>query len=162
MNIGHDQGRFMQLLVEMTGARTVVEVGTFTGMSALWLARGLPVDGRLICFDLVDTYVDTAMEAWTEAGVADRIDMRIGPAADGSRGAARRAACRSRVHRRRQDGLPHVPRPAAAAAERTGAILVDNVLWGGAVVDPGDNSPRHGCATRVQRPRGSSATTSMR
>ena len=83
MNIGHDQGRFMQMLVEMTGARTVVEVGTFTGMSALWLARGLPVDGRLICFDLVDTYLDTAMEAWAEAGVADRIDMRIGPAADG-------------------------------------------------------------------------------
>ncbi len=80
MNIGHDQGRFMQMLVEMTGATTVVEVGTFTGMSALWLARGLSDGGRLICFDLVDTYVDTATEAWTAAGVADRIDMRIGPA----------------------------------------------------------------------------------
>jgi len=140
MNIGQDQGRFMQLLVEMTGARTVVEVGTFTGMSALWLARGLPADGRLICFDLVDTYVDTAMEAWTEAGVADRIEMRIGPAADGLA------------------ALPEAPHVDLAFidADKTGyrtylelllprlsdrgAILVDNVLWSGAVIDPGDDS----------------------
>jgi len=141
MNIGHDQGRFMQMLVEMTGARTVVEVGTFTGMSALWLARGLPAGGRVICFDLVDTYVETATEAWAAAGVTDRIDMRIGPAADGL------AALPDEPHvdlafidadktgyRTYLDLL--LPR----LSER-GAILVDNVLWGGAVIDPGDNSP---------------------
>jgi caffeoyl-CoA O-methyltransferase len=140
MNIGHDQGRFMQMLVEVTGANTVVEVGTFTGMSALWLARGLSGDGRLICFDLVDTYLDTAMEAWTAAGVADRIDMRIGPAADGL------AALPAEPHvdlafidadkvgyRNYLDQL--LPR----LADR-GAILVDNVLWSGAVVDPADTS----------------------
>jgi len=140
MNIGHDQGRFMQMLVEMTGARTVVEVGTFTGMSALWLARGLPADGRLICFDLVDSYVETATEAWTAAGVTDRIDMRVGPAADGL------AALSAR---------PHIDL-AFIDADKTGyrtyldlllprltdrgAILVDNVLWSGAVIDPADTS----------------------
>ena len=139
MNIGHDQGRFMQMLVEMTAARTVVEVGTFTGMSALWLACGLPADGRLICFDLVDTYVETATEAWMAAGVADSIDMRIGPAADGL------------------DALPAEPHIDLAFIDadkigyRTyldllprvtdrGAILADNVLSGGAVIDPTDTS----------------------
>jgi caffeoyl-CoA O-methyltransferase len=140
MNIGQDQGRFMQMLVEMTGARTVVEVGTFTGMSALWLARGLPEGGRLICFDLVDTYLETAAEAWTAAGVVDRIDLRIGPAAEGLA------------------ALPPEPHVDLAFidADKTGyrtyldlllprlgdrgAILVDNVLWGGAVVDPDDTS----------------------
>jgi len=138
MNIGEDQGRFMKMLVEVTGARTVVEVGTFTGMSALWLARGLPADGRLICFDLVDTYVDTATEAWTEAGVADRIDMRIGPAADGL------AALPGDRHidlafvdadkpgyRTYLDLL--LPRMTDA-----GMILVDNVLWSGRVADADD------------------------
>ncbi|WP_040491825.1 O-methyltransferase [Ilumatobacter nonamiensis] len=135
MNIGEDQGRFMQLLVEATGARTIVEVGTFTGMSALWLARGLPTDGRLICFDLVDTYLETAMEAWTAAGVADRIDMRIGPAADGLA---------------QLPDEPHVDLAfldADKGGYRTyldlllprlterGAILVDNVLWSGRILD---------------------------
>lgn len=140
MNIGDDQGRFMQMLVELAGARTVVEVGTFTGMSALWLARGLPADGRLICFDLVDTYLETATEAWSAAGVADRIEMRIGAAADGL------AALPAEAHidlafidadkvgyRSYLDLL--LPR----LTER-GAILVDNVLWSGAVIDPDDTS----------------------
>ncbi|MEO1057756.1 MAG: class I SAM-dependent methyltransferase, partial [Actinomycetota bacterium] len=83
MNIAEDQGRFLKMLVEISGASTVVEVGTFTGMSALWLARGLPPGGRLICFELVDTYLDTAQTAWRAAGVDDRIEVRIGPAADG-------------------------------------------------------------------------------
>lgn len=136
MNIGHDQGQFLEAIVAITGARTVVEVGTFTGMSALWMARGLPADGRLICFDLVDTYLDTAMEAWTAAGVADRIEMRIGPAADGL------AALPNEPHidvafidadkagyRAYLDLL--LPR----LTDR-GVILVDNVLWSGEVANP--------------------------
>src|SRR5918995_1264391 len=57
MNIGLDQGRFMSMLVSLLDARTLVEVGTFTGMSALWLARGLRDGGRLICFDISDEYL---------------------------------------------------------------------------------------------------------
>ena len=138
MNIGHDQGQFLEAMVAITGARTVVEVGTFTGMSALWMARGLPADGRLICFELVDTYLATAIEAWTAAGVDDRIEVRIGRAADGL------AALPDESHvdlafidadkggyRTYLDLL--LPR----MTER-GVILVDNVLWSGAVVDPSD------------------------
>jgi len=135
MNIGADQGRFLATLVAVSGARLVVEVGTFTGMSALWMARALPLDGRLICFDITDRYLDTAREAWQEAGVDDRIEVRIGPAAESLA------------------DLPHDPSVDLAFidADKTGygaylelllprlsergVIVVDNVLWSGAVVD---------------------------
>lgn len=139
MNIGVDEGRFLQMLVGLVGAETVVEVGTFTGMSALWLARGLPPEGRLVCFELRDDYLATAQEAWTAAGVADRIEVRIGPAAE------------------RIAELPEEPHldlsfvDADKGGYRTyldlllprtrdrGVIAVDNVLWSGAVVDPADS-----------------------
>lgn len=140
MNIGDDQGRFMEMLAALARASLIVEVGTFTGMSALWLARGLAAGGRMICFDLVDTYVQTATEAWEEAGVADRIEMRIGPAAEGL------AALPDE---------PHIDL-AFVDADKTGyrtyldlllprmndggVILVDNVLWSGQVIDPDDES----------------------
>ena len=136
MNIGQDQGRFMSMLVASIGARTVIEVGTFTGMSALWLARGLPDGGRLVCFDITDKYLATAREAWADAGVDDRIEVRIGPAADGL------AALPAEPHvdlafidadkpgyRQYLDLL--LPR----LTDR-GVILVDNVLWGGSIIDP--------------------------
>jgi caffeoyl-CoA O-methyltransferase len=64
MNIEQDQGRFLEFLVGMIGARTVVEVGTFTGMSALFLARGLPEGGRLVCFDLDERFVELGRPYW--------------------------------------------------------------------------------------------------
>jgi caffeoyl-CoA O-methyltransferase len=136
MNIEHDQGRLLALFVELLGAELVVEVGTFTGMSALWLARALPPSGRLICFDITDRYLPTAREAWTAAGVDERIEVRIGPAAE------------------RLAELPIDPMVDLAFidADKTGyvtyldlllprlrpggMIVVDNTLWSGAVVDP--------------------------
>ncbi len=104
-------------------------------MSALWLARGLDRHGRLICFDISDEYLATAQEAWTAAGVADRIDFRLGPAAEGL------AALPNEPHidlafidadkggyRTYLDEL--LPR----MSER-GVILVDNVLWSGRIID---------------------------
>jgi len=136
MNIGQDQGRFMSMLVALMDARTVIEVGTFTGMSALWLARGLPDGGRLVCFDITDKYLATAREAWAAAGIDDRIEVRIGPAADGL------AELPDEPHvdlafidadkpgyRRYLDLL--LPR-----LNERGVILVDNVLWGGSIIDP--------------------------
>lgn len=140
MNIGDDQGRFMKMLAEVMSAKTIVEVGTFTGMSALWLAQGLSDDGQMLCFDVTDTYLETATKAWEAAGVADRIDFRLGRAVDGL------AELPSEPHidlafidadkvsyRQYLDLL--LPR----MTDR-GVILVDNVLWGGAVVDDEDAS----------------------
>jgi caffeoyl-CoA O-methyltransferase len=140
MNIGEDQGRFLEMLVALMDARTVVEVGTFTGMSALWLARGLPDGGRLTCFDISDEFLPAANVAWEAAGVADRIDVRIGPAAE------------------TLAELPDEPHIDLAFidADKTGyrtyldlllprvndrgVVLVDNVIWGGSVVRDDDQS----------------------
>jgi caffeoyl-CoA O-methyltransferase len=80
MQIGHDQAVMMETLVRATGARSAVEVGTFTGYSALAIARGLPADGKLLCCDTSAEWGDIAREHWRRAGVDDRIELKIGPA----------------------------------------------------------------------------------
>jgi caffeoyl-CoA O-methyltransferase len=80
MQISEEQGAFMQLLVAAIGARSVIEVGTFTGYSSLCMARALPGDGRLICIDQNQEWTDIARKYWTRASVQDRIELRLGPA----------------------------------------------------------------------------------
>ncbi len=80
MQIGPDQGQFMALLVKLIGARRCIEVGTYTGYSALGVARALPPDGELIACDVSRTFTDVGEPFWREAGVADKIKLRIQPA----------------------------------------------------------------------------------
>ena len=82
MQISPDQGRFLALLVGLTGARRALEVGTFTGYSALCVASVLPADGRLVACDISAEWTAIGRRYWEEAGVADRIDLRLGPARD--------------------------------------------------------------------------------
>lgn len=139
MNIGDDQGRFMEMLAGAMAAETIVEVGTFTGMSALWLARGLAPGGRLICFDLVDTYVETATEAWEAAGVADRIEMRIGPAADGLAKLPTEPHIDLAFVDADKPGYRDYLDLLLPRMRDRGVILVDNVLWSGRVIDSSDD-----------------------
>jgi len=140
MNIGQDQGRLLMWLVQLTGARTVVEVGTFTGMSALWLARALPDGGRLICFDRSDEYTSVGRPFWERAGVADRIDVRLGDAAerlgelpeDLDLGFAFVDADKVGYQRYLDLLLPRL-RPG-------GMLAFDNTLWRGQVIDDADHS----------------------
>jgi caffeoyl-CoA O-methyltransferase len=135
MQIAPEQGAFMTMLTQLLEVRNAVEVGTFTGYSALCLARGLADGGRLLCCDVSEEWTSIAREAWDEAGVADRIELRIAPAID---------TLRSLPAERTID-LAFVdadkPMYGAYADEildrmRPGGVLmVDNVLWGGAVVD---------------------------
>ena len=81
MQIAPEQGAFLTLLVRLIGARTAVEVGTFTGLSALCIAEGLPEDGQLTCFDISEQWTSIGVPFWEEAGLADRIELVIGPAA---------------------------------------------------------------------------------
>jgi caffeoyl-CoA O-methyltransferase len=81
MQIGPDQGTFMTMLARLIGASRAVEVGTFTGYSAICIARGLADGGRLLCCDVSEEWTSVAREYWKRAGVADQIDLRIGPAA---------------------------------------------------------------------------------
>ena len=136
MNIGVDQGRLLETLVAVTGARLVVEVGTFTGMSALWMARALPADGRLICFDITDEYLDTARDAWTAAGVDDRIEIRIGPAADGLAALPPEPTIDLAFVDADKTGYAQYLDLLLPRLTDRGLIVVDNVLWSGAVADP--------------------------
>src|SRR5690242_10115820 len=85
MQIAPEQGAFMTLLTKLVGVRFAVEVGTFTGYSAICIARGLAPGGRLLCLDVSEEWTAIARRHWAEAGVEDRIELRLGPAADALR-----------------------------------------------------------------------------
>ncbi len=106
MQISPDEGVFLQLITRASGARHAVEVGTFTGYSALCIARALPADGTLLCCDVSEEWTSIGQRYWAEAGVADKIDLRIAPAIDTLRSLPADRAVRPRLHRRRQAQLP--------------------------------------------------------
>jgi caffeoyl-CoA O-methyltransferase len=142
MQIGPDQGTFMTLLARLVGAARAVEVGTFTGYSAICVARGLTDGGRLLCCDVSEEWTSVAREYWKRAGLADRIELRLGPA--------------TRTLRELPDGTTFDY--AFIDADKTsyveywdlivpmirpnGVILVDNTLSHGRVVDPGNTAER--------------------
>ena len=135
MNIGQDQGRLLQFLVELADARLVVEVGTFTGMSALWLARGLRPGGRLLCFDISDEYPAVGRPFWERAGVADHIEVRVGPAADGLAALpAERHVDLAFIDADKGGYAAYFELLLPRLSER-GLLVIDNVLWSGNVID---------------------------
>src|SRR5689334_25396149 len=79
MQIAPEQGAFLTVLTRLVGARSAVEVGTFTGYSAICIARGLAEGGRLLCCDVSEEWTAIARRAWAAAGVADRIELRLAP-----------------------------------------------------------------------------------
>jgi caffeoyl-CoA O-methyltransferase len=136
MQIAPEQAAFMTLLTRAIGARRAVEVGTFTGLGTLSLARGLPDDGELIACDVSEEWTSIGRPYWEQAGVAHKIDLRIGPAL---------ATLRSLPLEENVDiSFIDADKPGYAAyfeelLRRTrpgGLILADNVLWGGRVIDP--------------------------
>lgn len=82
MQIPGEQGTFLSILAAAVAPRNAIEIGTFTGYSSLCIARGMPADGRLLCLDINDEWTSIAQEHWKQAGVADRIELRLGPATD--------------------------------------------------------------------------------
>ncbi len=82
MQISAEQGTLLTMLVGLSGARRAVEVGTFTGYSSICIARGMPADGRLIACDVSEEWTSVARRYWDKAGVSDKIELRLGPAAD--------------------------------------------------------------------------------
>jgi predicted O-methyltransferase YrrM len=82
MQIAPEQGAFMALVVRLIGARRILEIGTFTGYSSAAMALAMPPDGRMTCLDVSREWTDVARRAWADAGVADRVELRIGPAVE--------------------------------------------------------------------------------
>lgn len=136
MNVSENQGRFLKLLVELAGARHVVEIGTFTGASALWLARGLPGGGSLTCFELDERYVEVGRRAWAEAGVADRITVVIGPAAERLAEIPAEPAFDLAFIDADKESYGTYLELVLERLRPGGVVAVDNTLWGGAVADP--------------------------
>jgi len=139
MQVAPEQGAFMTILTRLLGARRAIEVGTFTGYSALSIARGLPDDGLLICCDVSEEWTSIGCPYWEKAGVADKIDLRLAPAIetlttlvrDPGRANSFDLAFIDALKTEYQDYIEllyGLMRPG-------GAILVDNVLWSGNVID---------------------------
>ena len=137
MQIGADQARLLGWLVRLIGARRTLEIGTFTGASALAVAQALPDDGRLVACDVSDEWTSIARRYWSEAGVRHKIDLRLGPALD------------TLAQLRREGGGPfdfafidadkepiRAYFEGALALMRVGGLVaVDNTLWGGQVTE---------------------------
>jgi predicted O-methyltransferase YrrM len=141
MQIAPEQGQLMALLVELTGARRVLEIGCFTGYSALAMALALPPDGRLITLDVNHDWSEIGRRAWREAGVEAKIELRLGLALDSLDKMLAEGAADSFdlvFVDADKKSYPDYYERALALVRPGGLILLDNVLWGGAVADPDD------------------------
>jgi caffeoyl-CoA O-methyltransferase len=136
MQIAPEQGAFMTLLARAIGARRAIEVGTFTGYSALCLARGLAPDGRLLCCDVSEEWTAIARRFWEKAGVADRIELRIGPAAETLAALPTEPDVDLAFIDADKGGYPVYYEEIVKRLRPGGLVLVDNVLWFGRVADP--------------------------
>jgi predicted O-methyltransferase YrrM len=136
MLVSPEQAAFLTLLTRTLGVRRAVEIGTFTGFSSLAIARGMAADGRLICLDISDRYTSVARRYWARAGVADRIELRLGPAAETVRALPADAGLDLAFIDADKTGYPTYWHELVPRMRPGGVILIDNVLWDGAVLDP--------------------------
>ena len=137
MQVAPEQGALLTMLTKLVGARSAVEVGTFTGYSSLCIARGLVPGGRLLCCDVSDEWTTIARRFWERAGVADRIELRIAPALETLRALPEDATVDLAFIDADKPGYVDYYEELVRRMRPGGLVLVDNVLWGGSVVDAG-------------------------
>jgi caffeoyl-CoA O-methyltransferase len=140
MQIAPEQGAFMTMLTQLVGARFAVEVGTFTGYSALCIARGLASGGRLLCCDVNEEWTSIGRRHWDEAGVADRIELVLAPAVDTLSALPDEPTIDLAFIDADKTNYVNYYEQIVRRVRPNGLILVDNVLWGGRVVDAGDTA----------------------
>jgi len=136
MQIGPEQGALLALLVRLVDARRIVEIGTFTGYSSTAMALALPADGRVVCLDVSAEWTDRARAAWEEAGVADRVELRLGPAVESLASLEDGAFDLAFIDADKPNYDNYYER-ALKLVRRGGLIIFDNMLWSGKVADPG-------------------------
>jgi len=141
MQISPEQGAFLTLLARLLDARRALEVGTFTGYSSLCLARGLGDDGQVLTCDVSEEWTRIAREHWEKAGLAERIELRIGPALETLRGLPEEDAWDLGFIDADKPGYPDYYEEILKRLRPGGVVLVDNVLWSGNVVDPAKDDP---------------------
>lgn len=140
MQIGPEQGQLMALLAHAIGARRYLEVGVFTGYSSLAMALALPADGYVLACDVSEEYTAVARRYWEKAGVANKIDLRMGPALETLKAvrAKNGAPFDMAFIDADKENVNAYYEACLELVRRSGLVLVDNVLWGGAVIDPSD------------------------
>jgi predicted O-methyltransferase YrrM len=134
MQIGPEQGAFMALLVRLTGATRILEIGTFTGYSSTAMALALPPEGRITCLDVSREWTDRARRAWADAGVDDRVELRIGPAVETLASLEDDAYDLAFIDADKPSYDAYYT-GCLRVVRSGGLILIDNVLQGGRVVD---------------------------
>lgn len=142
MQIGGDQAALMTILVRAISARRALEVGTFLGYGALAIARGLPDDGELVCCELEQEYADRAREHLERAGLAERVEIRVGPAAETLRAMADDESFDFAFVDADKESYPVYYEECLRLVRPNGLILIDNVFKGGRVLDPEEESDR--------------------
>jgi predicted O-methyltransferase YrrM len=141
MQISPEQGQFMTLLAELVGAKRYLEIGVFTGYSALTIAKAMGPGGRIVALDVSEEFTAIAEDHWQKAGVAEQIDLRLAPALDSLKGMLDSGEQNSFdlafIDADKGNYLAYYE--AALELIRPGGIIgIDNVLWGGSVADPMD------------------------
>lgn len=144
MQISPEQGQFMTLLVELLGAKKYLEIGVFTGYSAMTVAKAMGPDGRVVALDVSETFTAIAQKHWAQAGVAGQIDLRLAPALESLENMRSAGGQNSFdlafIDADKGNYLAYYE--AALDLVRPGGVIgVDNVLWSGSVANPMDHRP---------------------
>lgn len=139
MQSAPEQGQFMALLVQLIGARRCLEVGVYTGYSALWVAQALPPDGRIVACDTSEEWTSIARRYWAEAGVAGRIDLRLAPALATLQGlidAGQAGSFDFAFIDADKENYANYYEAVLQLLRPGGLMAIDNTLWSGDVADP--------------------------
>jgi predicted O-methyltransferase YrrM len=143
MQVAADEGTLLTMLTRLVGAHLAVEVGVFTGYSTLCIARGLAPGGRLVACDVSEEWAAVGRPFWARAGVADRIDLRIGPAAETLRALPAEPAIDLAFIDGDKEGYPAYYEEIVPRLRPGGLVAVDNVFLGGRVLDPACQQEHH-------------------
>ncbi len=142
MQISSDEGALLTMLVRLTGARNAVEVGTFTGYSSICIARGLAEGGRLLACDISGEWTSMAERYWAEAGVTDRIELRLAPAAETLAALPVEPSIDFAFVDADKENYPIYYEELVSRLRPGGLVLLDNVLLGGRIFDDGEQGER--------------------
>jgi caffeoyl-CoA O-methyltransferase len=140
MQVAPEQGTLMTLLARTVGARYAIEVGTFTGYSAICMARALPPDGNLLCCDVSEEWTAIAQRYWRKAGVAERITLKIAPALETLRGLPIEQHFDFAFIDADKSNYQNYYEEILRRTRAGGLILIDNVLWSGEVLNPANQT----------------------
>ncbi len=144
MQTAPEQGQLLHLLARVTGARKTLEVGVFLGYSSTWVALALPPGGKVVACDVSEEYTSRARQTWQEAGVADRVDLRLAPALeslDAMIAAGESGSFDFAFIDADKGNYANYYDRALVLLRPGGLAAIDNVLWDGTVIDPNDHDP---------------------